>query len=145
MDRHIVIKEDELSVEEYLELRKSLKWELYSYTDVYTSLSNSLYTVSAYYNKQIIGAGRIIGDGKICFYIQDIMVHPEYQNKGVGNQIMIYIIHYLRSHAVPNAYIGLMSKIGKSSFYEKYGFISRPNKKMGPGMVLQNLETNNKL
>lgn len=135
-----IIKENKLNVEEYLELRKSLEWELYPDTDIYTSLHNSLYTVSIYYNKQIVGAGRVVGDGKICFYIQDIMVHPEYQNKGIGKQIMMCILHYLYNHAAPNAYIGLMSKLGKSGFYERFGFIPRPNKRMGPGMVLRNLE-----
>lgn len=138
MDKQYEIKENKISINEYLELRKSLEWETYSETDIAKSLHNSLYTVSIYDNNFIIGAGRIVGDNKICFYIQDVMVRPEYQNMGFGNQIMTFIMRYLYRHAAPNAYIGLMSKIGKAKFYEKYGFISRPNEKMGPGMVLRN-------
>lgn len=140
MNEKFKIKENELTADEYLELRKSLKWETYSSVDVINSLHNSLYIVSIYDDELIIGSGRIVGDGKICFYIQDVMVRPEYQNIGIGSRIMTSIICYLYEHAAPNAYIGLMSKIGKSSFYEKYGFIPRPNEKMGPGMVLHNLE-----
>ena len=134
------IKENKLSPEDYLELRKSLKWEVYPLIDVKSSLCNSLYTVSVYADEVIIGAGRIVGDGKICFYIQDIMVHPQYQNIGIGSCIMNSIMRYLYKYASENAYIGLMSKIGKSGFYKKYGFISRPNKNMGPGMVLRNFK-----
>lgn len=140
MDKQFIIKENMLSIGEYLELRRALDWEIYSSNDISQSLHNSLYIVSIYDNKNIVGAGRIVGDGRICFYIQDVMVRPEYQNKGIGNQIMTFIMHYLYEHAAQNAYIGLMSKIGKSGFYEKYGFISRPNEKMGPGMVLCDLE-----
>ena len=68
------------------------------------------------------------------------MVHPGYQNKGIGTQIMTSIMDYLYKHAVPNAYIGLMSKLGKSGFYERFGFVSRPNEKMGPGMIFPNFK-----
>ena len=111
MDKQYEIKENKISINEYLELRKSLEWETYSETDIAKSLHNSLYTVSIYDNNFIIGAGRIVGDNKICFYIQDVMVRPEYQNMGFGNQIMTFIMRYLYRHAAPNAYIGLMSKI----------------------------------
>lgn len=138
MCKRFKIKENKISIDEYIALRKSLEWEIYSYVDIAKGLQNSLYIVSIYDNDIIIGAGRIVGDNRICFYIQDVMVRPEYQNMGLGNQIMTFIMCYLYEHAAPNAYIGLMSKIGKSGFYEKYGFISRPNEKMGPGMVLCN-------
>ena len=45
------------------------------------SLQNSIYCITVKDNNQIIGMGRIVGDGAIYFYIQDIVVHPEYQKE----------------------------------------------------------------
>lgn len=136
MSKQFIIKENVLSADDYLFLRKSLAWGTYSRSDIVHSLHNTIYTVSVYGKEGIVGAGRLVGDGKICFYIQDVMVVPKFQNMGVGKLVMNHIMQYLHQHAAPNAYIGLMSKIGKEGFYEKYGFISRPNAKMGHGMVL---------
>lgn len=38
-----------------------------------------------------------------------------------------------------------MSKKGKESFYEQYGFVQRPNSTMGHGMVIPNFLPNQSL
>jgi len=42
---------------------------------------------------------------------------------------------YINSKSVNNTIVGLMSATGKEDFYSKYGFIKRPNEKMGCGMT----------
>lgn len=132
----IRIVENSPIAEEYLHLRESLSWNTYSLADTKFALSNNLYCVSIYYEYEIIGMGRIVGDGRLCFYIQDIMVKPAYQNHGIGTLILNHIIEFLKNVAAKEAYIGLMSKKGKEEFYENFGFIKRPNDIMGNGMVL---------
>lgn len=132
----LFIKESPPTPQEYMLLRKSLLWETYSESIVTQALQNSLYGVSIYLNDQIIGTGRVVGDAKLCFYIQDVMVAPSAQHQGVGHIIMKYIMSYIYSIAVDGAYIGLMSKKGKESFYEHFGFVKRPNSSMGCGMVI---------
>jgi len=34
--------------------------------------------------------GRIVGDGVTICYIQDVIVLPEYQGKGIGKAIIVY-------------------------------------------------------
>ncbi len=89
-----------------------------------TSLMNSIYciTVKDKNNKQIVGMGRIIGDGAIYFYIQDIIVHPNYERKGIGKDIMNILVEYLNLNAPDKAFVGLFSSQGKEPFYEKYDF-----------------------
>lgn len=136
----IRIVENSPIAEEYLHLRESLSWNTYSLADTKFALSNNLYCVSIYYEYEIIGMGRIVGDGRLCFYIQDIMVKPAYQNHGIGTLILNHIIAFLKNVAAKEAYIGLMSKKGKEEFYENFGFIKRPNDIMGNGMVLPHFD-----
>jgi ribosomal protein S18 acetylase RimI-like enzyme len=79
---------------------------------------------------------RVIGDGGLAFYIQDVVVLPEYQQQGIGTLLMDKVMEYIRAHAQHNSVIGLMAAVGKEAFYEKYGFTIRPNTKLGAGMTL---------
>ena len=80
--------------------------------------------------------GRILGDNGLAFYIQDVIVLPEYQGIGIGRQLMDRLMAYIRLHAKQNAFIGLMAAVGKESFYERYGFSIRPNQDLGAGMTM---------
>ena len=104
----LLIKELPPTPQEYILLRESLLWEIYSETDVAQALQNSLYGVSIYLNNQIIASGRVVGDNKLCFYIQDVMVIPSAQHQGIGRIIMEHIMAYIYSIAAEGAYIGLM-------------------------------------
>ena len=53
-----------------------------------TSIKNSIFSVTVKDSHKLIGMGRIVGDGAIYYYIQDIVVHPEYQGQGIGKKIM---------------------------------------------------------
>jgi GNAT superfamily N-acetyltransferase len=83
----------------------------------------------------LIAMGRVIGDGFITFYIQDIIVWKEFQRKGIGTNIMKRIMEYLSRVATEEAIIGLFAAKGKESFYEKFNFIPRPNEEFGKGMI----------
>ncbi|GER89902.1 hypothetical protein KDW_40640 [Dictyobacter vulcani] len=84
----------------------------------------------------MIGCGRVIGDGGLCFYVQDIIVLPGYQGQGLGRRIMEKIMDYLRENAHPGGFVGLMAAKGAAGFYLKYGFLERPTPDYGPGMIL---------
>ncbi len=100
------------------------------------SLQNSLYWVCVLKDQQVIGCGRVIGDGALCFYVQDIIVLPQYQGRGLGRRIMDKVMEYLRANAHRGGFVGLMAAKGAEGFYLKYGFMTRPTKDYGPGMIL---------
>lgn len=87
-----------------------------------TSLRNSIHCITVKDNDQIVGMGRIVGDGAIYFYIQDIVVHPDYQKNGIGKEIMTILDEYLKRNAPDKAFVGLFASQGKEPFYEKYNF-----------------------
>jgi ribosomal protein S18 acetylase RimI-like enzyme len=124
------------TAEEYNRLRKAVGWGTCQEDVIDKALPNTLYGVCAYQADELVGMARIIGDGGLVFYIQDVIVHPDYQRQGIGTQMMDQVMAYLRAHASQNTIIGLMSAKGKEPFYEKYGFTNRPTDKLGSGMTM---------
>ncbi|MBP3964022.1 GNAT family N-acetyltransferase [Paenibacillus lignilyticus] len=108
---------------EYKQLCQGVGWNDYMNFDVAEeSLSRSLFGVVIEDQGQPIGMGRVVGDGRIYFYIQDIVVLPSHQNRGIGRMIMETIKQYVEVHAPEKAFVGLFAAQGKESFYTKYGF-----------------------
>ncbi len=70
------LKIRKIRVEEYQSLRKTTSWDLIEDNIVKTALENDLFSICVYDNEKLIGMGRVIGDGAIYFYIQDIIVTP---------------------------------------------------------------------
>lgn len=124
------------TAEEYNRLRKLVGWGTYHDDVIKSSLPRSLYGVCACQGDKLIGMARIIGDGGLVFYIQDVIVSPGQQRRGVGTLLMDRVMAYIRANASHNTYIGLMSAKGKEPFYEKYGFINRPTEMLGSGMTI---------
>ncbi|TMU87256.1 GNAT family N-acetyltransferase [Bacillus sp. BHET2] len=111
------------TIDEYIDLCTSVGWKDFMNFDVAEiSIRNSVFSVIVKENHNIIGMGRIVGDGAIYFYIQDIVVHPEYQGRGIGKDIMSALMEYLEENAPEKAFIGLFASKGKEEFYEKYDF-----------------------
>jgi len=121
-----------IKVEEYQELRKTTGWNLIEDEIVKIALENNLFSVCVFDGDKLIGMGRVIGDGAIYFYIQDIIVLPEYQGKGVGKLIMNNIELFLNKAANNNSFIGLMAAKDVKEFYNKFGYNERPENR--PGM-----------
>lgn len=126
------------SAEEFNYLTNSVDWGTRDNNIVDEALKNTLYSLCVYDDNKLIGYGRIIGDKTIFLYIQDIMVIPEYQNKHIGTEIMNNLLKQINEYKKINpsirTYLGASK--GKESFYEKFGFISRPNEELGSGMIL---------
>jgi GNAT superfamily N-acetyltransferase len=122
------------SVEDFLSLRNKVGWGELDANLAERSLTNSLFQVTIYHNEQLIGMGRVVGDGAMYFYIQDVIVDPSYQKRGIGAALMEEIEGYLRNATNKGSTIGLLAAQGKEDFYTKYGYTQRPNSSLGHGM-----------
>lgn len=127
------------TVEEYNHLTNEVYWGKRDKKIVKEALKNSLYCICVYDKKELIGFGRIIGDKTIFLYLQDIMVNPKYQGKGIGTQIIENILNKIESYKEinPDIKVYLCASKDKESFYERFGFIRRPNDEVGAGMILK--------
>ncbi len=87
-----------MEIREYKEYDKNEIMQLYgsvgwtAYTDAPLLLeqgfANSLLVLAAYENDALLGLIRAVGDGATIVYVQDILVYPEFQRKGVGSALM---------------------------------------------------------
>ena len=87
----VIIKEYAVYKEaEILGLYTSLGWT--NYTDkpemLRNAYLNSLNIYGAYVDDKLIGVIRVVGDGYSVIFIQDLLVHPEFQRKGVGTLLL---------------------------------------------------------
>ncbi|MWV45387.1 GNAT family N-acetyltransferase [Paenibacillus sp. HJL G12] len=122
MIHDITVFHEPPAAEEYVNLR--LKAGL-SGKDIEASrrgLANSLFAVTLRLHGELIGMGRVIGDGGCMFHVVDIAVSPEHQGKGLGKKIMSEVTAYLDRNAVKGAYVSLMADVPADRLYQQFGF-----------------------
>ena len=122
------------TVTEYIRLRNLVGWWETDENATGKALENSLFSVVVIEHGTVIGFGRIIGDGGLYFYIQDLIVHPEFQAKGLGKILMKELMSYITAKTKSGAFVGLMAAKGLEKYYEQFGFKARD--KDAPGMCL---------
>jgi ribosomal protein S18 acetylase RimI-like enzyme len=122
------------TIEELKSFHVAVGWDNVDDAAIATALKNSLFGCVVLHNGRTIGCGRVIGDGGMYFYIQDIIVLPEYQGRGLGLLLMQAVMDHIGNIARPNAFIGLMAAKDKAGFYLKFGFAERPPGR--PGMFI---------
>lgn len=127
------------TAEEYNLLVNSVGWGTWDENIINEALENTLFAVCAYDKDKIIGMGRIIGDKTIFLHIQSLVVHPDYQGHKVGTNIMNELLNKVEEYKKinPNLRTYLGAAKGKEEFYEKFGFVRRPNDELGAGMILK--------
>lgn len=130
--------EDLKDVNVYLSLRNQVNWIKLDREQAQKALNNSLKIYTVYDDDdKPIGMGRIVGDGAVISYIQDLIIIPEYQKKHIGSQLIQHLINYVDSITAENTrmMLCLMCAKGREEFYIKHGFTARPTDSLGPGMI----------
>ncbi len=134
----ITLVENSISTEEYLKLRAAVQWRKLSENQAIQVINNSLFFVKAVDDcGNVVGMGRIVGDGAVVCYIQDLIVLPDMQGKNIGSLLIKRLIAFVNELREENTtlMLCLMCAKGREKFYEKHGFIARPNDMLGPGMI----------
>jgi GNAT superfamily N-acetyltransferase len=120
---------------EFVALRAICGWGEVPEALAARALAASVIDVSARRSGGLLGFGRVVGDGVLYFYVQDVIVAPHTRGEGVGRLVMERLMIWVRAIAPAGATIGLMSAVGKEGFYECFGFTPRPAASYGAGMT----------
>lgn len=80
--------------------------------------SHSMFKCFVSCENRLVGVGRALADGTDCSYICDVAVHPDFQGKGIGKEIVLKLVAFSEGHKK----IILYANPGKEKFYEKLGF-----------------------
>ncbi|MEL7128358.1 MAG: GNAT family N-acetyltransferase [Pseudomonadota bacterium] len=100
------------------------------------SLAAGVFSACLYEDGRLIGFGRVIGDGVLYFYVQDLIVRPPHRGRGLGRRLMEHLLSKIKAAAAPGASVCLMASKGREDFYRSFGFTVRPNARFGAGMIL---------
>ena len=111
--------EDQITTDEVIEIYKANEWSSASKpNELMAALHNSHSLVTARIAGKLVGLGNAISDGHLVVYFPHLLVHPEFQGKGVGRALM---------NAILKKYEGLhqlmLTADGKAiEFYKSLGF-----------------------
>ena len=97
-----------------------------------TAFQNSWFSLFAYAGDRLVAVGRILCDEVCHALILDMIVHPDYQGKGIGSDLLERLVQKCQAHNIRD--IQLFSARDKIGFYRKHGFAVRPED--APGMEL---------
>jgi len=113
------------TVEEYAALIASVGWKEREPEAIRLALGNSLYAVCARFENQLVGMGRVIGDGGLHYYLSDVVVLPNHQHKGIGTRIVNMLNHYLDTLPYRSTLVGIIAGKGTREFYERCGYTAQ--------------------
>lgn len=118
----------------YCKLRRECGLSQRSREAVEKGLPNTLFGVLVNRSEDVVGMGRIIGDGGCCFEVVDVAVLPAHQGRGLGAAIMESLVAWLRDHAPASSVVTLIADGEAFRLYERFGF--RAAQPHSQGMLL---------
>ena len=118
------IQENKLTAEDFVRLKVATGFMNRPLEQADKAIKNGLFNVTAVVEGEVVGMGRLVGDGAMYWYLQEIIVLPEYQGKGIGKAIVNHLIEHIKKMSIPGTgvEVGLTAVKGKEPFYEKFGF-----------------------
>lgn len=108
------------------EIYRSVGWKNHDEEKIKKIFQTSSVVAIAYDENKITGFGRALSDGVFNAAIYDVVIDKDYQNKGIGQQIIENLLAQLKDISC----IHLVSTAGNEEFYKKAGF-----RKMKTGMA----------
>lgn len=107
---------------ELVELYTSVGWATYTRDAerLYSAVNRSLRVVCAREEGRLVGLARVVGDGLTIVYLQDILVPPSHQRRGVGRRLMEAVLGPFAD--VRQQVLITDDEPGQRSFYESMGF-----------------------
>lgn len=89
-----------------------------SIEDLSTAIANSKPVISIWNQEELIGFARANSDGIYRATIWDVVIHPEYQGKGLG----IKLVETVLAHPIMQVERVYLMTTNQQKFYERIGF-----------------------
>ena len=110
------------NADEILSLYTQVGWT--AYTDDMVSLEqgykNSLLILAAYESNELLGIIRVVGDGFTVILVQDILVYPQKQRRGIGTALLKAVLD--RYSNVRQIQLTTDNTPKTTAFYRSLGF-----------------------
>ena len=127
---------DQITSEEYMNLRKMVGWVQFPLEEAQACIDNAYMVLCVRDDGKAIGVVRLLWDGGYIAFLSDVIVDPSYQGQGIGKKLVAKCIGFVDSMLKEGwrIKIVIVASKGKERFYEKFGFVERPNDSEGAGM-----------
>lgn len=135
MSSEVLLVKEKPTAEEYIEIRKSAGWGVPDLEQAQKSIQHAQLTICLRKEGELVGLGRIVGDGILYFFIAEIVLKKKAQGLGYGKLLMDSLMDHITKNATSLSTIGVFAAPGRETFYEKYGFSPCPNEVFGKGMT----------
>jgi len=97
----------------------SVKWVSGNHPDkLVVAMENSNTVFSAWDNKKLVGLINSLDDGCMTVYIHFLLVHPEYQSKGIGKELLGMVNNKYKDYLR----VVLIADEEETGFYQNNGF-----------------------
>lgn len=105
-----------------ISLYASVGWTAYTEDPeaLLKGFENSLLTLAAYEEDRLVGLIRIVGDGNTVIFVQDILVFPDFQRKGIGSALLRAVLE--RYSYVRQIQLATDNTEKTVAFYKSMGF-----------------------
>ena len=121
------------TVREYQSIIASVGFRDHTVGAIETALKNTVFCVCAIDGDNVVGFGRIVGDGSISFLLTNVIVRPEYQRQRIGTRIVEMLCEMMDSLPHKNMVLEVAPLPELETFYKLGGFTSC--RLAPPGMV----------
>lgn len=108
-------------IEDYLRLRQVSGLSPFSREAAEKGLPNSIFGVCLMRGEEVVGMGRIIGDGGCFFQVTDIAIDPAHQGRGLAKWIMQALSDFIAT-LPKSAYVSLIADVPANRLYAQFGF-----------------------
>lgn len=133
MSNEPYVLEVSLGVADFRSLRGMTGWGVPDPAVARAALEGSLFGLTARVQGRAVGMLRVVGDGALNAYIQDLVVDPAHRRAGIGRALVEMAVCELGRTAPDGLAVGLMAAHGADAFYRSCGFRARPNPDQGAG------------
>src|SRR6478752_612225 len=109
------------TAEEFSNLRQAVGWGAPTTAQIEQAFSRTALAVRIEKDGRLCAFGRLVSDGMLCTYFQDIMVRPDLQRQGLGSAV-VRALQEAAPEPIPGGFRGLIAIPGTEPFYERLGF-----------------------
>lgn len=107
----------------YLNLRIAAARPPKEYSVAAVALNHSIFSVVVREDgSELVGMGRIVGDGGCYYQIVDVLIHPDYEDQPVKEVVVRELLGYLDQHAPSDAEVIVMADLLDIPLYQNQGF-----------------------
>jgi GNAT superfamily N-acetyltransferase len=108
---------------EALELYGAVGWGAYTEAPeiLERALRGSSSVATARREGRLLGLARVVSDGAVIAYLQDVLVHPEAQGEGIGRRLVEEV--FAPFDTVRQQVLLTDAEPGQRAFYEALGFV----------------------